>query len=690
VLPVLLVFGALVMFGLLTGPSEQARAPSYSEFLGQLEGGQVRAVTIKPQRNSVEVETRSGETYKTAYPNNTETGLIRKLREREVAIDVKPKSAGWAGYLVYVAPIALLAVFWIVLLRRSKAASGGLTRMTRSPARRADADPPTVTFRDVAGVDEAVEELQEIKEFLENPKKFQALGARIPKGVLLYGPPGTGKTLLARAVAGEAGVPFFSISGSDFVEMFVGVGASRVRDLFEQAKQNSPCIIFMDEIDAVGRHRGAGLGGGHDEREQTLNQLLVEMDGFEMKDNIILIAATNRPDILDPALLRPGRFDRQIVVDRPDRKGRVKILEVHTRGKPLAKAIDLDTLAGQTPGFTGADLQNLVNEAALLAARQSKREIDHLQLEEGIMRVIAGPEKKTRVMSGKERRVTAFHEMGHALVAHFLENTDPVHKISVISRGQALGYTISLPTEDKFLTTRAGAGGHDGDDAGRPGSRGARFRRGDHRGVERPRKGDRHGQADGDALRHVREARPQGVRPRPRPAVPGPAYAGPHGLLKRPDEADRRRGQTGHRNGSRHGAPSTRRPPRPARLSCRDPAAARDDRARAVHPTACGQDRGGGLRRRGAAGPPPHPAHKAPPPPRTARYTAPDGRTASAGADSGLSSTALGRAARARRGGTSSQRARPGHGPPPARASGRPGASAGARTNARRVLALRC
>ena len=325
----------------------------------------------------------------------------------------------------------------------------------KSRAKRMAVDAPKITFRDVAGVDEAVEELHEIKEFLENPKKFQALGARIPKGVLLYGPPGTGKTLLARAVAGEAGVPFFSISGSDFVEMFVGVGASRVRDLFEQAKQNSPCIIFMDEIDAVGRHRGAGLGGGHDEREQTLNQLLVEMDGFEMKDNIILIAATNRPDILDPALLRPGRFDRQIVVDRPDRKGRAKILEVHTRGKPLAKEIDLDNLAAQTPGFTGADLQNLVNEAALLAARQGKREIDHIQLEEGIMRVIAGPEKKTRVMSEKERRITAFHEMGHAIVAHFLENTDPVHKISVISRGQALGYTISLPTEDKFLTTRA-------------------------------------------------------------------------------------------------------------------------------------------------------------------------------------------------------------------------------------------
>ncbi|MEO2057652.1 MAG: ATP-dependent zinc metalloprotease FtsH, partial [Thermoleophilia bacterium] len=283
----------------------------------------------------------------------------------------------------------------------------------------------------------------------------QSLGARIPKGVLLYGPPGTGKTLLARAVAGEAGVPFFSISGSDFVEMFVGVGASRVRDLFEQAKQNSPCIIFMDEIDAVGRHRGAGMGGGHDEREQTLNQLLVEMDGFEAKDNIILIAATNRPDILDPALLRPGRFDRQIMVDRPDRAGRAEILRAHTRGKPIAKDIDLDTLAGQTPGFTGADLANLVNESALLAARKGKKVIDGQELEEGILRVIAGPEKKTRLLSDKERVVTAYHEMGHAIVGHFLPNADPVHKISIVSRGQALGYTISMPAEDKFLTTRA-------------------------------------------------------------------------------------------------------------------------------------------------------------------------------------------------------------------------------------------
>jgi cell division protease FtsH len=452
---VLLLLGAFVIIGLLSGGSEQRPAPSYSEFIAQVESGRVEAVTIKPERNSIEVKTRRGESYKTAYPNNTEEQLLAELDAQRVAIDVEAKASPWGGYLIYLAPLALLAVFWLALMRRTNGGSASMAKMTKSRARRADIDTPVSKFRDVAGVDEAVEELQEIKEFLENPKKFQALGARIPKGVLLYGPPGTGKTLLARAVAGEAGVPFFSISGSDFVEMFVGVGASRVRDLFEQAKQNSPCIIFMDEIDAVGRHRGAGLGGGHDEREQTLNQLLVEMDGFEMKDNIILIAATNRPDILDPALLRPGRFDRQIVVDRPDRKGRQKILEVHTRGKPLAKHIDLDVLAGQTPGFTGADLQNLVNEAALLAARQGKREIDHLQLEEGIMRVIAGPEKKTRVMSEKERRITAYHEMGHALVAHYLHNTDPVHKISVISRGQALGYTISLPTEDKFLTTRA-------------------------------------------------------------------------------------------------------------------------------------------------------------------------------------------------------------------------------------------
>ena len=401
----------------------------------------------------------NGTKYTVGYPDSMSelhrsTQSIKYDGANSVNVQDKSSSA-WLSLLTYLLPFVIFIGFWIFLMNQVQGGGSKVMSFGKSRAKRMSVDSPKITFRDVAGVDEAVEELHEIKEFLENPKKFQALGARIPKGVLLYGPPGTGKTLLARAVAGEAGVPFFSISGSDFVEMFVGVGASRVRDLFEQAKQNSPCIIFMDEIDAVGRHRGAGLGGGHDEREQTLNQLLVEMDGFEMKDNIILIAATNRPDILDPALLRPGRFDRQIVVDRPDRLGRKKILEVHTRGKPLAREIDIDALAGQTPGFTGADLSNLVNEAALLAARNGKREITQIELEEGIMRVIAGPEKKTRVMSSNERKITAYHEMGHAIVGHFLPNSDPIHKISVISRGQALGYTISLPGEDKFLTTRA-------------------------------------------------------------------------------------------------------------------------------------------------------------------------------------------------------------------------------------------
>jgi cell division protease FtsH len=454
--PILIVVVLAFFAQKLISPGQREKVPTFSDFQQQVAKGDVRSVTLNTKNNEIDVVTKGNRKYQTAYPDNTEQFLLNTLREESVPVDVKAKGGGGiVSALIYIVPFVLFLFFWLFILNQMQGGGSKVMSFGKSRAKRMSVDAPKITFRDVAGVDEAVEELHEIKEFLENPKKFQSLGARIPKGVLLYGPPGTGKTLLARAVAGEAGVPFFSISGSDFVEMFVGVGASRVRDLFEQAKQNSPCIIFMDEIDAVGRHRGAGLGGGHDEREQTLNQLLVEMDGFEMKDNIILIAATNRPDILDPALLRPGRFDRQIVVDRPDRKGRAKILEVHTRGKPLASSIDLDNLAAQTPGFTGADLQNLVNEAALLAARTGKREIDHIQLEEGIMRVIAGPEKKTRVMSEKERRITAYHEMGHALVAHFLENTDPVHKISVIARGQALGYTISLPSEDKFLTTRA-------------------------------------------------------------------------------------------------------------------------------------------------------------------------------------------------------------------------------------------
>ena len=461
--PILIVIVLAFFASKLISNSDQAPARSFAGFLEQIENGQVQTATLKTKDNSIDVRLKGTDKnkYQVGYPIDYADVLVTKLRAAKADglirdFDVKPsRSSVILSLLTYVLPFLIFIGFWIFLMNQVQGGGSKVMSFGKSRAKRMSVDSPKITFRDVAGVDEAVEELHEIKEFLENPKKFQALGARIPKGVLLYGPPGTGKTLLARAVAGEAGVPFFSISGSDFVEMFVGVGASRVRDLFEQAKQNSPCIIFMDEIDAVGRHRGAGMGGGHDEREQTLNQLLVEMDGFEAKDNIIMIAATNRPDILDPALLRPGRFDRQITVDRPDRKGRARILEVHTRGKPLAKDIEVDTLAGQTPGFTGADLSNLVNEAALLAARTGKKEITQVELEEGIMRVVAGPEKKTRVMGEKERLITAYHEMGHAIVGHYLEHSDPVHKISIISRGQALGYTISLPSEDKFLTTRA-------------------------------------------------------------------------------------------------------------------------------------------------------------------------------------------------------------------------------------------
>ena len=451
---VLLVY--LASQTLLPGRSEQ-RKITYSEAITEVKNGNVDEVLFVPNRQQLNLKLVSEDKVKVNYPTPQSATQFQNLLEKKgVRFDSKGTgSSTWWSLLINLLPFVLLIGFWIFLMNQMQGGGSKVMSFGKSKAKRMSPDSPKVTFKDVAGADEAVEELYEIKDFLENPKKFQALGARIPKGVLLYGPPGTGKTLLARAVAGEAGVPFFSISGSDFVEMFVGVGASRVRDLFEQAKQASPCIIFMDEIDAVGRHRGAGLGGGHDEREQTLNQLLVEMDGFEVKDNVILIAATNRPDILDPALLRPGRFDRQIVVDRPDRLGRRKILEVHSRGKPLARDIDLDTLAAGTPGFTGADLSNLINEAALLAARNGKKMIEQNELEEGIMRVIAGPEKKARLLSEKERKIIAYHEMGHALVGHFLEDTNPVHKITIMSRGQALGLTISLPTEDRYLTTKS-------------------------------------------------------------------------------------------------------------------------------------------------------------------------------------------------------------------------------------------
>jgi cell division protease FtsH len=392
-----------------------------------------------------------------SYPSEYADELTTELQGQgniKVTVD-RQKESVWLSLLFNFLPFVLLIGVFIFVMNSMQGGGNRVMQFGKAKPKTMSKDQPKVTFADVAGSDEAVEELQEIKEFLENPSRFQAMGAKIPKGVLLFGPPGTGKTLLARAVAGEAGVPFFSISGSDFVEMFVGVGASRVRDLFEQAKNAAPAIIFMDEIDAVGRHRGAGLGGGHDEREQTLNQLLVEMDGFDGKTGVILIAATNRPDILDPALLRPGRFDRQIVVDRPALEGRRAILNVHAKGKPLAKEIDLDVIARRTPGFTGADLANLMNEAALLAARANAKEISMVHLDEGIDRVIAGPERRTLVMSEDDKRRTAFHEGGHALVGHVLPDADPVHKVSIMPRGRALGLTWSIPEQDKFSATRS-------------------------------------------------------------------------------------------------------------------------------------------------------------------------------------------------------------------------------------------
>ena len=369
--------------------------------------------------------------------------------------EVKPSGINWGNLALNFLPLMIFGGLLFFLFRRAQGANNQALNFGRSRARLFGAQTPTVTFDDVAGVDEAKQEVHEVVEFLKSREKFQRLGARIPRGLLLIGPPGTGKTLLARAIAGEAGVPFFSISGSEFVEMFVGVGASRVRDLFEQAKRNAPCLIFIDEIDAVGRHRGAGLGGGHDEREQTLNQILTEMDGFDTNTSVIVLAATNRPDILDPALLRPGRFDRRVILDRPDINGRAAILKVHANGKPLAEAVNLEVLAKQTVGFSGADLANLLNEAAILAARRGKDAIDMQELEESIDRVIAGPERKSRRISPKEKEITAYHEAGHALVAKMLPNADPVHKISIVARGISLGHTRQLPTEDRYLMTRS-------------------------------------------------------------------------------------------------------------------------------------------------------------------------------------------------------------------------------------------
>jgi len=440
----------------LTGSDDRERV-SLDNFERLVAEKQVASAEIVDGDDKVLAELAAdGREVETSFPSEYADELTAKLLAADVKVDIQEDNDNLlTSVLLNLLPIALLLIGFLFILNMMQGGGNRVMQFGKAKARQVSKDQPKVTFADVAGADEAVAELQEIKDFLEAPAKFQAIGAKIPKGVLLFGPPGTGKTLLARAVAGEAGVPFFSISGSDFVEMFVGVGASRVRDLFEQAKASAPAIIFMDEIDAVGRHRGAGMGGGHDEREQTLNQLLVEMDGFDVKTGVILIAATNRPDILDPALLRPGRFDRQIVVDRPDLVGRRKILEVHSQEKPLADGVDLSILARRTPGFTGADLANLMNEAALLAARHDSALIGMRELEDAIDRVIAGPERRTRVMSDAEKRVIAYHEGGHALVGHSLPGADPIHKVSIVARGRALGWTLALPIEDKYLVTRS-------------------------------------------------------------------------------------------------------------------------------------------------------------------------------------------------------------------------------------------
>jgi cell division protease FtsH len=456
---VLLVVMAVNVF---MSSGEEPESLTLNDFQAKLSTGQISSIVMKQVSDEISgemVDPTAEEgvaEFMVGYPNEYEGDLTQQILDANVEdFQIDPENPSAFQWIIGLLPYVLLFGIFIFVMMQLQGGGNRVMQFGKAKTKQVTKDQPKVTFADVAGAEEAVEELEEIRDFLESPGKFRAMGAKIPKGVLLFGPPGTGKTLLARAVAGEAGVPFFSISGSDFVEMFVGVGASRVRDLFEQAKASGPAIIFIDEIDAVGRHRGAGLGGGHDEREQTLNQLLVELDGFDVITGVIVIAATNRPDILDPALLRPGRFDRQIVVDRPDLLGREAILEVHAKGKPLADVIDLKTLARQTPGFTGADLANLINEAAILAARTDADVITMVELEEAIERVIAGPERKSRVMSEEERKITAYHEGGHALVGYALPNADPIHKITIIPRGRAGGYTMALPMEDKNYMRRS-------------------------------------------------------------------------------------------------------------------------------------------------------------------------------------------------------------------------------------------
>ncbi len=454
---VLIVLLALFAIKMTSTPEAKVKQLTYSQFYSAVQQEQVKKAQVEVDDlvYNITAELKSGEKVSATAPK--ESDIITVMQNKKVEVDTNPvpPAPWWTSLLGTLLPIIILIAFLLFIMNQTQGGGNKVMQFGKSKARLMSGENVKITFKDVAGAEEAKEEMQEVVEFLKNPQKFVKIGAKIPRGVLLYGAPGTGKTLMAKAVAGEAGVPFFSISGSDFVEMFVGVGAARVRDLFEQAKKNSPCIVFIDEIDAVGRQRGAGLGGGHDEREQTLNQLLVEMDGFSTNEGIIVMASTNRPDILDPALLRPGRFDRHILIDRPDVKGREAILQVHVKDKPLSEDVKLDILAKRTPGFTGADLANLVNEAALLSARRDKEKVGMEELEESIERVIAGPEKKTRVISDKEKRLVAYHEAGHAIVSFFLPHTDKLHKISIIPRGRAGGYTLLLPEEDRNYITRS-------------------------------------------------------------------------------------------------------------------------------------------------------------------------------------------------------------------------------------------
>ena len=448
-----IIIAAVVFFSFFFPMTKKPAEIPLSEVITMSQNGEIEKILV--DGDELFITTTDGTELKAFKESNASIYDIQGLNLERVVVDVKPSGFEWGGLLISFLPLLLLGALLFFLFRRAQGANSQAMSFGRSRARLFPANTPTVTFNDVAGVEEAKEEMREVVDFLKSREKFQSLGARIPKGMLLIGPPGTGKTLLARAIAGEAGVPFFSISGSEFVEMFVGVGASRVRDLFDQAKRNTPCIIFIDEIDAVGRHRGAGLGGSHDEREQTLNQILVEMDGFDTNTSVIVLAATNRPDILDPALLRPGRFDRRVILDQPDINGRTAILKVHANGKPLDETVNLEVLAKETAGFSGADLANLVNEAAILAAKRGKKAIEMQELEESIDRVIAGPERKSRRISPKEKEITAYHETGHALVARMLPNADPVHKISIVARGMTLGHTRQLPTEDRYMLTRS-------------------------------------------------------------------------------------------------------------------------------------------------------------------------------------------------------------------------------------------